>query len=39
MPQITGLGHVGLYCDDLGKMRDFYARAAAEGQAVVLCLW
>ena len=20
MPQITGLGHVGLYCDDLGKM-------------------
>ena len=26
MPQITGLGHVGLYCDDLGKMRDFYAR-------------
>ena len=26
MPQITGLGHVGLYCEDLGKMRDFYAR-------------
>jgi catechol 2,3-dioxygenase-like lactoylglutathione lyase family enzyme len=26
MPRITGLGHVGLYCDDLGKMRDFYAR-------------
>jgi catechol 2,3-dioxygenase-like lactoylglutathione lyase family enzyme len=26
MPQITGLGHVGLYCDDLEKMRDFYAR-------------
>ncbi len=25
MPQITGLGHVGLYCSDLGKMRDFYA--------------
>ncbi len=25
MPQITGLGHVGLYCNDLGKMRDFYA--------------
>ena len=26
MPQIVGLGHVGLYCEDLGKMRDFYAR-------------
>jgi len=26
MPQITGLGHVGLYCEDLEKMRDFYAR-------------
>src|SRR5215475_503712 len=26
MPQITGLGHVGLYCNDLGKMRDFYSR-------------
>ena len=26
MPQITGLGHVGLYCNDLEKMRDFYAR-------------
>jgi catechol-2,3-dioxygenase len=26
MPEITGLGHVGLYCNDLGKMRDFYAR-------------
>ena len=25
MPHITGLGHVGLYCHDLGKMRDFYA--------------
>jgi len=26
MPRISELGHVGLYCDDLGKMRDFYAR-------------
>lgn len=26
MPQITGLGHVGLYCHDLPRMRDFYAR-------------
>ena len=26
MPRIRELGHVGLYCDDLGKMRDFYAR-------------
>ena len=26
MPQVTGLGHVGLFCDDLPKMRDFYAR-------------
>ena len=26
MPQIVGLGHVGLYCEDLEKMRDFYAR-------------
>ena len=25
MSQIIGLGHVGLYCNDLGKMRDFYA--------------
>ena len=25
MPQISGLGHVGLYCHDLVKMRDFYA--------------
>src|SRR6266446_10624637 len=26
MPEITGLGHVGLYCHDLPTMRDFYAR-------------
>jgi len=26
VPEITGLGHVGLYCHDLGTMRDFYAR-------------
>lgn len=26
MPQITRLGHVGLYCHDLMTMRDFYAR-------------
>ena len=24
MPQITRLGHVGLYCEDTAKMRDFY---------------
>ena len=24
MPAITGLGHVGLYCHDLPKMREFY---------------
>src|SRR5215510_4974653 len=26
MPEISGLGHVGLFCHDLPKMRDFYAR-------------
>jgi catechol 2,3-dioxygenase-like lactoylglutathione lyase family enzyme len=26
MPHITGLGHVGLYCSDLGRMRDFYVQ-------------
>src|SRR5438876_4795237 len=26
MPEISGLGHVGLFCTDLLKMRDFYAR-------------
>jgi len=26
MPEISGLGHVGLFCNDLTKMRDFYAR-------------
>src|SRR5881296_1974730 len=26
MPEITGLGHVGLFCHDLRTMRDFYAR-------------
>jgi catechol 2,3-dioxygenase-like lactoylglutathione lyase family enzyme len=26
MPRISGLGHVGLYCNDLERMRDFYAR-------------
>lgn len=26
MPQITGLGHVGLFCNDLKTMRDFYTR-------------
>ncbi|MBI3328150.1 MAG: VOC family protein [Nitrospinae bacterium] len=26
MPHITGLGHVGLFCNDLMKMRDFYSR-------------
>ena len=25
MPQVIGLGHVGLYCRDLGTMREFYA--------------
>ena len=25
MPRISGLGHVGLYCHDLPKMRSFYA--------------
>ena len=25
MPQVAGLGHVGLFCHDLRKMRDFYA--------------
>ena len=26
MPQTTGLGHVGIYTQDLMKMRDFYTR-------------
>ena len=26
MPQITGLGHVGIYAEDLAKQRDFYSR-------------
>ena len=26
MPEIMGLGHVGIYCADLMKMRDFYSR-------------
>ncbi len=26
MPAITGLGHVGVFCQDLEKMRDFYSR-------------
>ncbi|MDA0735329.1 MAG: VOC family protein [Chloroflexi bacterium] len=26
MPQTTGLGHVGIYAQDLMKMRDFYTR-------------
>ena len=26
MPQIAGLGHVGIYATDLMKMRDFYTR-------------
>jgi catechol-2,3-dioxygenase len=26
MPHITRLGHVGLFCNDLMKMRDFYSR-------------
>jgi catechol 2,3-dioxygenase-like lactoylglutathione lyase family enzyme len=26
MAQITGLGHVGIYADDLMKQRDFYTR-------------
>ncbi|MBM3226442.1 MAG: glyoxalase [Candidatus Tectomicrobia bacterium] len=26
MPQISRLGHVGLFCNDLIKMRDFYSR-------------
>jgi catechol 2,3-dioxygenase-like lactoylglutathione lyase family enzyme len=26
MPEISGLGHVGLFCNDLPKMRSFYAR-------------
>lgn len=26
MPRVARLGHVGLYCNDLMKMRDFYSR-------------
>ncbi len=26
MPAVTSLGHLGIYCQDLGKMRDFYNR-------------
>ncbi len=26
MPSVTGLGHVGLYVDDVDKMVDFYSR-------------
>ena len=26
MRTITGLGHIGLFCQDLEKMRDFYSR-------------
>jgi catechol 2,3-dioxygenase-like lactoylglutathione lyase family enzyme len=26
MPHVSRLGHVGLYCNDLERMRDFYAR-------------
>lgn len=26
MPAITYIGHVGIYCDDLEKMKDFYTR-------------
>lgn len=26
MPQVSGLGHVGIYVDDLMKQRDFYSR-------------
>jgi catechol 2,3-dioxygenase-like lactoylglutathione lyase family enzyme len=26
MPHVIGLGHVGFYCTDLMKMRDFYSR-------------
>ena len=26
MPAITSIGHVGLYCDDLERMKDFYTR-------------
>ena len=26
MPQVAGLGHVGIYADDLMKQRDFYSR-------------
>src|SRR2546430_16972479 len=26
MPQVTRLGHVGLFCNDLMKMRDMYSR-------------
>ncbi len=26
MPEITCIGHVGLYCDDVDKQRDFYTQ-------------
>ena len=26
MPAITYIGHVGIYCDDVEKMKDFYTR-------------
>ena len=26
MPRVSGLGHVGIYCNDLMRQRDFYTR-------------
>ena len=26
MPRITGLGHLGIFCEDLDKMREFYSQ-------------
>ena len=26
MPSVTSLGHLGIYCQDLDRMRDFYSR-------------
>lgn len=26
MPAVTNLGHLGLFCQDVEKMRDFYSR-------------
>ena len=39
MPAITYIGHVGIFCDDLEKQKDFYTRVLRSEVSVLAFDW